>query len=596
MSNLFFPRYLLKLQIMKITLSEGKVHIGLALAGGLTAGAYTAGVLDYLFNTLVLWQERFDKDETGEIPVPNVVIDAMTGSSAGSIAGAVALLGLATGKINTPLNRDVNSQQYNSILFDKINTADNLLYYAWVDMGLPANEKITDKLLSDSDLKDKKVRSLLNANFIEELLERIIKRVENATIKMPEYINPDIEILMTLSNLRGISVDLGIADKNGGEGQIMSYHKAFAHFKHQKKEDGTPSRYLSLNFDNMQEVHRLLTCARASGALPIGLKGVRIIDIPKGYIDENLKEVFKGVENFKIFGTDDDYEFLAVDGGMTNNEPIAEVQRILDDFEARRSGVSEGDEVVDGRNPIILVDPFPSRRMGDNTHDINKDGVSEILSPLYQTLRNQTLFKEKDLLDLLDEDSYKAMILPMRENGGSSRNAIASGALDGFAGFLDRDYRLHDYMLGMKNCQDFLRNCFYQPYEEAIQNEEKWGNAKQKYRDHFKFKDKTGNDKLPIIPDFRTYEQETDGQLNIVFQNVEDTMIDFPRKAIDDIMLPDLEQKIKSRVGKVLKILAKDLDLAWWYRGIAVNILKKRASEYVINAIEDGLKKQGLIK
>jgi len=162
------------------------------------------------------------------------------------------------------------------------------------------------------------------------------------------------------------------------------------------------------------------------------------------------------------------YEFLAVDGGMTNNEPIAEVQRILADFETKRIG-----EVTESKNPIILIDPFPSLKMSENKpYCIDNDAVSEILLPLYQTLKNQTLFKENDLMDLLDDESFKTMIWPTRrdENGVLQENAIASGALDGFGGFLDKDYRIHDYMLGMKNCQNFLRYYFCQKYEDAIQH------------------------------------------------------------------------------------------------------------------------------
>ncbi|MBL0009054.1 MAG: patatin-like phospholipase family protein [Saprospiraceae bacterium] len=71
------------------------IHIGLVLAGAVTAGAYTAGVLDYLLNTLDFWYEKHAEDPKN-VAKPNVIIDAITGASAGSIVAAVTLMALAT--------------------------------------------------------------------------------------------------------------------------------------------------------------------------------------------------------------------------------------------------------------------------------------------------------------------------------------------------------------------------------------------------------------------------------------------------------------------------------------------------------------------
>ena len=63
-------------------------HIGIAMAGAVSAGAYTAGVVDYLLETLQRWQEAKDKnralgpehpDYDHSIPMHDVVIDAMGG-------------------------------------------------------------------------------------------------------------------------------------------------------------------------------------------------------------------------------------------------------------------------------------------------------------------------------------------------------------------------------------------------------------------------------------------------------------------------------------------------------------------------------------
>ncbi len=54
------------------------------------------------------------------------------------------------------------------------------------------------------------------------------------------------------------------------------------------------------------------------------------------------------------------------------------------------------------------------------------------------------------------------MISPSRKNAEGQRvqPAIASSAMEGFAGFIERDFRLHDFYLGMKNAQSFFNKFF----------------------------------------------------------------------------------------------------------------------------------------
>src|ERR1700754_2995522 len=56
------------------------IHLGLCMAGAVSAGAYTAGVMDYLIETLERW-EQARKKENAAIPTHKVVIDVMAGTS-----------------------------------------------------------------------------------------------------------------------------------------------------------------------------------------------------------------------------------------------------------------------------------------------------------------------------------------------------------------------------------------------------------------------------------------------------------------------------------------------------------------------------------
>jgi len=79
-------------------MDEPKFHLGLCMAGSISAGAYTAGVLDYLFESLEKWQEEKDKVKTGgngsstNIPVHDVVLDVLNGSSGGGMCAILSAI------------------------------------------------------------------------------------------------------------------------------------------------------------------------------------------------------------------------------------------------------------------------------------------------------------------------------------------------------------------------------------------------------------------------------------------------------------------------------------------------------------------------
>jgi predicted acylesterase/phospholipase RssA len=68
--------------------------VGFALSGAISAGAYTAGVLDYFFQALNAWESARDEDG---VPEHSVDLQIIAGASAGAIAGALGIVALARG-------------------------------------------------------------------------------------------------------------------------------------------------------------------------------------------------------------------------------------------------------------------------------------------------------------------------------------------------------------------------------------------------------------------------------------------------------------------------------------------------------------------
>ena len=138
-------------------------EIGLVLAGAVSAGAYTAGVLDYLTEALDAWekakaseiQEKGPDPKNWSIPGHKIRIRVLSGASAGSMCGAI--LAVASHwdfpHVNALNHEDVG--------------ADNPFFAAWVK-GIDII-----KLLGDSDLNKEeepsRVVSILNSDPIIQI-------------------------------------------------------------------------------------------------------------------------------------------------------------------------------------------------------------------------------------------------------------------------------------------------------------------------------------------------------------------------------------------------------------------------------------------
>src|SRR5690349_6049649 len=83
-------------------------HIGLTMAGAASAGCYTAGAMDYLFEILNIWEDAkkgklpagWDPAMLALVPKHRVVIDAMGGTSAGGMTTVMSAIYALKGQSN----------------------------------------------------------------------------------------------------------------------------------------------------------------------------------------------------------------------------------------------------------------------------------------------------------------------------------------------------------------------------------------------------------------------------------------------------------------------------------------------------------------
>jgi hypothetical protein len=152
------------------------------------------------------------------------------------------------------------------------------------------------------------------------------------------------------------------------------------------------------------------------------------------------------------------YEFVAVDGGVINNEPFEIARRYLADGPQPNKRDS-----VEASKAMILVDPFPNRANLPDEPDPKDVRLTHVVPGFLGMLVDQARFKPEELaLAQNDRVFSRFAIVPSRptKQNPTPTYPIASGILGGFGGFLDRSFRRHDYLLGRRNAQAFLRWTF----------------------------------------------------------------------------------------------------------------------------------------
>lgn len=572
--------------------NEKTFKLCITMAGAVSAGAYTAGVIDYLLETLELWEKAKvinrsrginHPDYDHSIPMHQVEIDVMSGSSAGGISGSLTLLALA----------DKNYRSFNK---DNASGKDNIFYKCWVDMADTANKSTVDHLLGDNDLKEfDEVRSLLNTKAIDVIADEAIRIREQREI--PKYASDSLDIILTTTNLRGINFLVNFdGTSDASQGTVITNHGGFFRYKlkNDKFKAGIPKSedelYYVLDVSIEKHLRYLRDATLSTAAFPIGLRS-REVAISAEYIKRYPKYLFnqsKGIEPLLPEGNI--YTFNSVDGGVINNEPYGIGLKVLKEKNPK--------SIENCRYGVVMIDPFPNK-----DHDVSKSGKSimSIAKGLLRALRNQVMFNQEGILGALDlSNRTKFLIEPVRKtkvNGKwvRSKNDLASAPIGGFAGFLSRDFRAHDFQLGRKNCQAFLRHYFAIPSADieqrlSIKPSER---IMKRYEFSVPAMDVNGEKFFPIIPDMRVL-RNFNNQVDSAKYG-EDAEIQeqpYPKLSFSDFE-SRYKSKIKNRIGLIVKYLLKNRFLSF----LANFFYAKNAGyKFVKETIEKELGENDLLK
>jgi predicted acylesterase/phospholipase RssA len=433
--------------------TAGTFELALVLGGTVSAGAYTAGVLDFFFEALEEWtRQKSDPVYAGLVPRHEVSLRFITGTSGGGVNAAIAARALAYAMPHVVRGTSIPAKG-----------TGNLFYDTWVN-----HLSLTD-FLATEDITGHSVNSVLNGL----VLDRVASAIEVFEGEPPPprpYIANPLRVIVTCTNMRGIPYRLSL---NGGS-QAYIDHADFCRFAFVYGNESfvpRPDEFVvgfgAARLPQMVDWQTFGRFALATSAFPVGLPArnlvrpyqhyqYRVIALP----DPAGPQLRQLLVDWEALGGDDvdfnsDYQFFAVDGGVTDNEPIQLARTAL-------AGVN-GYNLRDGmraQRGVLLVDPFAGEA---DLGPIASGALPADFFTLTNALPQQTRYDTQDILMALDDNVFSRFMISAQRAGLSGGKAIASSGLDAFLGFACADFRRHDYLLGRANCQTFLKNDFLLP-------------------------------------------------------------------------------------------------------------------------------------
>ncbi|HEY3405623.1 MAG TPA: hypothetical protein VGK59_19705, partial [Ohtaekwangia sp.] len=367
-----------------------------------------------------------------------------------------------------------------------------------------------------------------------------------------------------------------------------SRHNDYACFK---LNDNTYSNdgWIPLDFRVPETVKLAGDAAMATGAFPVGLRS-REVNRKSKYINDNpfLKKV---TELNPVEG--EEHESLNVDGGVINNEPFDRVRDVLKELTGQHES-NDYNSYNKFTSTQIMIDPFPS----EPPEYKHSDRLFQVVGSTLTALINQSRIKQENLVAAADSDcAGQYLIAPSRDvpqlKGGGEKaemgaKAIACGAFGGFSGFLNKEFRIHDYFLGRANCEKFLRDHFTVPADTTNLITEGYKNLTEAQKEAYYSKTNKIKKHLPIIP---VIAPRKDKKYMPVFSSGSDWPV------IRDKDIERFRPDMKDRVNDLIMNLADYNRMTWLLLRIGgFIVLNRKIAGVAMDMIKKSLVEHQLIK
>ena len=441
--------------------------IGINMAGAVSAGAYTAGVLDFLTEALDEWYKAKARGEL--VPSHDVSIEVFSGASAGGMCAAISAVMLP--------------QDFDHISDTTKTNTTNRLYESWV------NRIDIRELLKTDDLKTAPpIVSLLDSSIINEIATYALAPGTPLPAPRP-YVSPNLTLFLSLTNLRGTPYSLnGAAPGSTEESTFFFGDRIQFEVVAPGKTTTAAQRAHLLDFSRPGSAGGwdvLQTSAMATGAFPIFL-APRILDRKTA---EYTPPMWESVTSAAMGTpppispsfpprTPDPIQTLNVDGGITNNDPFNYANDYLAQLEPPLSDRKAPSTASDADRAVISIAPFPTQDKFDPAYQpAGSANIFSVLGRLFSALISQSRFFGESLDKVMNGTTFNRFVIApsdyelATQYASAPQNqppALQCAALSAFGGFFDRGFRAHDYALGRRNCQKFLSDSFVLPKDNVV--------------------------------------------------------------------------------------------------------------------------------
>lgn len=407
-------------------------RLAVVISGAVSLGSYEAGVMYELLEAIALSNERLKKLAPQRYEQDRVVIDVITGASAGAMtAGILAQQLMFHGQaLRKPYA--------------------NPLYEAWV-------KKVNiDELLSVKPELHK--YSLLSTGVIDDIAAEYLRECPGPELDPHPALDGTLSVGIAMANLNGFPLNIK------GQSETFSYSRYKDQFvcliSREPSPDGNevvrlhelepfrqgagvswrpitgPSGSNRPNDDNdaREGWNQLRIMALSSGAFPFAFRSRRIKRVggsPEGIMHTRDSQTKKDRGDSLRDG-----DYLYTDGGVFENEPVGMAAELSSQIDAQRAGKQ--------RKYLFVA---PGKRTFNQDPLLNRDDdllalVTALMAAIFGQSRYQdwiTKGLEGELLTVTTSDV-----------------ALIGDGFSAFGGFLEFDFRAYDYNVGRRTAREKL--------------------------------------------------------------------------------------------------------------------------------------------
>jgi hypothetical protein len=172
----------------------------------------------------------------------------------------------------------------------------------------------------------------------------------------------------------------------------------------------------------------------------------------------------------------DPFTTLNVDGGVTNNNPYNYARDFLASLEPVISDGTLPTAADKVDRAVLTIAPFPTEDTYPATFDAAKlSSILWTLPQLFTALIAQSRFFGESLSKVMTGTSFNHFIVAPSDDEllqkyksqglAEMPPALQCASLGAFGGFFERGFRAHDFALGRRNCQKFLKDYLVLPLD-----------------------------------------------------------------------------------------------------------------------------------